>query len=107
MLDIKQELEMLLLLNRLSMRKVIELVRDKGFDIPHQSTISTLLNNKRIRFETVQQILDYLGYELIIREKQNNNMRNKYCVLGFPNTQYENSTNTQKSGHTTALFISN
>lgn len=70
MLDIKQELEMLLLLNRLSMRKVIELVRDKGFDIPHQSTISTLLNNKRIRFETVQQILDYLGYELIIREKQ-------------------------------------
>lgn len=71
MLDIKQELEMLLLLNRLSMRKVIELIKAKGFDIPQQSTISTLLNNKRIRFETVQQILDYLGYELVIREKHN------------------------------------
>lgn len=70
MLDIKQELEMRLLINRLSMRKVIELMKNSGYDIPQQSTVSTLLNNKRIRFETVQEILDYLGYEIIIREKQ-------------------------------------
>jgi len=70
MLDIKQELEMRLLLNRLSMRKVIELMKNSGYDIPQQSTVSTSLNNKRIRFETVQEILDYLGYEIIIREKQ-------------------------------------
>lgn len=43
---------------------------DKGYKIPVASGLSTQLNNKRIRFETVQQILDYLGYEIVIREKK-------------------------------------
>ncbi len=71
MLDIKQEIEILLLKNnRLSMRKLIENMQKTNRDIPKQSTISVQLNKKRIRFETVQEILDYLGYELVIKEKQ-------------------------------------
>ncbi len=71
MLDIKQELGILLLKSGLSMRKLISRMRDEGYDdIPQSSVMSTQLNRKRIRFETVQQIVDYLGYELIIRKKQ-------------------------------------
>ena len=71
MLDIKQEIEILLLKNnRLSMRKLIENMQKINCDIPKQSTISVKINKKRIRFETVQEILDYLGYELVIKEKQ-------------------------------------
>lgn len=71
MLDIKQEIEILLLKSgRLSMRRLITKMNDEKYDIPKSSTMSAQLNKKRIRFETVQQILDFLGYELVIREKK-------------------------------------
>lgn len=71
MLDIKQEIQILLLKNNgISMRKLISQMRDFGYkDVPKSSTMSVQLNQKRIRFETVQEILDYLGYEFVIREK--------------------------------------
>lgn len=72
MLNIKQEIEILLLRsNGLSMRKLLSKMATNGYDVAKPSTISVQLNKKRIRFETVQEILDFLGYELIIREKQN------------------------------------
>ncbi len=72
MLNIKQEIEILLLRSGgLSMRKLLSKMNTNGFNVPKPSTISIQLNKKRIRFETVQEILDFLGYELIIREKQN------------------------------------
>lgn len=52
------------------MRKLLSKMKTNGFDVPKPSTMSVQLNKKRIRFETVQEILDFLGYELIIREKQ-------------------------------------
>lgn len=52
------------------MRKVAKILRDKGLDIPKASGLSDSINKKRIRFETVQEILDYLGYELVIQEKK-------------------------------------
>ncbi len=71
MLNIKQEIEILLLCSGgLSMRKLLSKMKTNGFDVPKPSTMSVQLNKKRIRFETVQEILDFLGYELIIREKQ-------------------------------------
>lgn len=71
MLDIKQEIGIILLKSGgLSMRKLIARMRNDGFDIPQSSVMSVQLNKKRIRFETVQEILDYLGYELVIKEKQ-------------------------------------
>ncbi len=70
MLDIKLELEILLLKKGLSMRKIISKLRDKGVDVPKSGSMSYQLKNKRVRFETVQEILDYLGYEIEIKEKQ-------------------------------------
>ncbi len=69
MINIKLELATLILRKGLSMRKVIELLRNKGFDIPQSGSMSYLLSKNRIRFQTVQEILDFLGYELVIREK--------------------------------------
>lgn len=71
MLDIKQEIGIVLLKSGgLSMRKLITKMKNDGYDIPQSSVMSVQLNKKRIRFETVQEILDYLGYELVIKEKQ-------------------------------------
>ena len=70
MLNIKEELMICLMRKGLSLRKVIKLLKDKGIDVPCSSGLSVLLNKKRVRFETVQEILDYLGYELVIKEKR-------------------------------------
>ncbi len=70
MIDIKQEIQILLLKNRLSMRKIAEILRVKGCDVPKASGLSYRFNQKRVLFQTVQEILDYLGYELEIKKKQ-------------------------------------
>lgn len=70
MLDIKQEIQILLLKSGLSMRKIAQLLREKGYDIPKASGLSYRFNQKRVLFETVQLILDYLGYELVIVKKK-------------------------------------
>lgn len=71
MLDIKQELGIVLLkCGGISMRKLINRMREAGYDIPQSGSMSVQLNKKRIRFETVQEILDFLGYELVIRKKK-------------------------------------
>lgn len=71
MLDIKLELEIALLRKGLSMRKVISKLLDSGVNVPKSGAMSYQLKNKRVRFDTVQKVLDYLGYELVIREKNN------------------------------------
>ena len=52
------------------MRKIARLLREKGLNFPKESGLSVMFNKKRIKFETVQEILDYLGYELVIKEKR-------------------------------------
>lgn len=69
MLNIKEEVEICLLKRRLSMRKLAVILRQKGRKVPVSSGLSNQFRTKSIRFETVQQILDYLGYELAIKEK--------------------------------------
>lgn len=74
MLNIKQEIQILLLKNGLSMRKIAELLREQGLEVPKASGLSYRFNQKRVLFETVQQILDYLGYEFkIVKKSQNDN----------------------------------
>ena len=70
MIDIKQEIQILLLKNCLSMRKSAEILRQKGYKIPKASDLSYRFNQKRVLFETVQEILDYLGYEFKIVKKE-------------------------------------
>lgn len=69
MLNIKQEIQIILLKCGLSMRKLILKMNDAGYKMPASSGLSVLLSKKRIRFETVQEILDFLGYELQIVKK--------------------------------------
>ncbi len=71
MLNIKEEIQIILLRNGLSMRKIAEILRSKGYDIPKASGLSYRFSQKRVLFETVQQILDYLGYEFVIVKKMN------------------------------------
>jgi len=70
MLNIKQEIQILLLRNGLSMRKMIKKMDDAGLVKMHSPNLSRMLIDKTIRFKLVQEILDYLGYELIIQPKQ-------------------------------------
>ena len=70
MIDIKQEIQILLLKNCLSMRKSAEILRQKGYKIPKAGGLSYRFNQKRVLFETVQEILDYLGYEFKIVKKE-------------------------------------
>lgn len=69
MLNLREELVICLLRRGMSMRKAAKILREKGCDVPKESGLSVQLKNKRIRFQTVQEILDLLGYELVIREK--------------------------------------
>ncbi len=69
MMNIKEEIQILLLRRGLSMRKIAQILRNQGVDVPKASGLSYRFNQKRVLFETVQSILDYLGYELKIVKK--------------------------------------
>ena len=70
MIDIRQQLKILLVTERTSMRKLVREYRGGRYDIPNESTLSAELISNRIRFSTVQDILDILGYELKISKKK-------------------------------------
>ncbi len=69
MLNIKQEIQILLLRQGLSMRKMVKRMEDANLLKIYSSSLFRMFSDKTIRFELVQEILDYLGYELIIRPK--------------------------------------
>ncbi len=69
MLNIKEELTILAMRKGLSMRKVAAILRENGYETPKASGLSYQLNKKRIRFETVQEILDLFGYDLEIKKR--------------------------------------
>jgi len=69
MLNIREELTLCLMRRGMSMRKVAKILRQNGCDVPVDSGLSDSLKKNRIRFQTVQEILDLLGYELVIKEK--------------------------------------
>lgn len=70
MLDIYEEIRIILLRKGLSMRKLAVKLLDMGYKVPVKGGLSEQFKHERVRFKTVQQILDFLGYEIIIREKQ-------------------------------------
>lgn len=70
MIDIYEEVRVLLLRKGLSMRKVARILRENGHTkIPVEGGLSNKFNKKTIRFDEVQKILDFLGYEIEIKEK--------------------------------------
>lgn len=71
MIDIKQEIQVLLLRRGLSMSKMTRNMNKEGLSNINIASLSRMLTTKTIKFETVQQILDYLGYEIDIKPKCN------------------------------------
>ncbi len=69
MLDIKEEIQLLLVKNKLSMRKLIREMNAAGYKPPAISNFSKMLIKKTIKFSVTQEILDFLGYELRIHKK--------------------------------------
>ena len=69
MLDIKEEIQIILLKNGLSMRKLVKKMSEKGLPATSISGFSKMLKTKSIKFEKVQEILEFLGYELTIKKK--------------------------------------
>lgn len=70
MLNIYEEIKIILLRKGLSMRKLAQSLLKDGYSVPVEGGLSDSFNKKRIKFQTVQEILDYLGYEIVIKEKQ-------------------------------------
>lgn len=70
MLDIKQEIQVLLLRKGLSMSKMTRNMQKENISNINVASLSRMLSSKTIKFETVQNILDYLGYELEIVSKK-------------------------------------
>lgn len=69
MLNIYEEIKIILLRKGVSMRKLARRMLSEGYSVPIEGGLSDAFNKKRVRFQTVQEILDYLGYEIIIKEK--------------------------------------
>lgn len=70
MIDIKQEIQVLLLRRGLSMSKMTRNLQQEGILNINIASLSRMLTTKTVKFETIQQILDYLGYEIDIKPKQ-------------------------------------
>jgi len=68
-MDIKQEIQVLLLRQGMSMSKLTRLMKQKKINNINVASLSRMLSTKTIKFETVQDILNFLGYELIIQKK--------------------------------------
>lgn len=71
MLAIKEELQNLLVENKLSMRKLVCEMRKSGYGAITIGGLSKMLKSKSIKFEKVQEIIDFLGYEIKIVKKEN------------------------------------
>lgn len=69
MIDIKQEIQVILLRSGMSMSKLTRKLQSEGISNINIASLSRMLTTKTIKFETVQQILDYLGYEIDIKKK--------------------------------------
>lgn len=70
MLNIKEEIQVLLLRKGLSMSKMTRNMKKEGLSNINVASLSRMLSTKTVKFETIQLILDYLGYELSIAPKK-------------------------------------
>lgn len=70
MLNIKEEIQVLLLRKGLSMSKMTRNLKKEGLSNINVASLSRMLSTKTVKFETIQLILDYLGYELNIAPKK-------------------------------------
>ena len=70
MLNIYEEIRIILLRKGLSMRKLAIKMNEENCKVPVEGGLSNSFSKGNVKFKTVQQILDFLGYELVIKEKK-------------------------------------
>ncbi len=70
MLNIYEEIRIILLRKGLSMRKLAIKMNEEKCKVPVEGGLSNSFLKGNVKFKTVQQILDFLGYELVIKEKK-------------------------------------
>ena len=70
MLNIYEEIRIILLRKGLSMRKLAIKMNEENCKVPVEGGLSNSFLKENVKFKTVQQILDFLGYELVIKEKK-------------------------------------
>ncbi len=69
MYNVKQLIQVLLLKNGLSMRKLVNKMNSAGYDKMTIGGFSKMLKTESIKFNKVQDILEFLGYEFKIVKK--------------------------------------
>ena len=70
MLNIYEEIRIILLRKGLSMRKLAIKMNEENCKVPVKGGLSNSFLKENVKIKTVQQILDFLGYELVIKEKK-------------------------------------
>lgn len=69
MFTIQEIIKVLINRKGTSMNKVLKEMKAQGYDVPAPSNISAKFKNKTIKYRLVEEILDYLGYKIEIKEK--------------------------------------
>jgi len=72
MYNVKELIQVLLLKNGLSMRKLVKKMNSAGYDPITIGGFSKMLKTESIKFTKVQDILDFLGYEFKVVKKEKN-----------------------------------
>ncbi|MCD8024108.1 MAG: hypothetical protein LUE64_01070 [Candidatus Gastranaerophilales bacterium] len=70
MIDIKQEIQILLLRRGMSMSKLVRNLKKEGVLNTNIGSLSRMFTSKTIKFETVSLILDYLGCKIEISDNK-------------------------------------
>ncbi len=71
MYNVKELIQVLLLKNGLSMRKLVVKMNTAGYDKMTIGGFSKMLKTESIKFNKVQEILEFLGYEFKVVRKNN------------------------------------
>lgn len=74
MYNVKELIQVLLLKNGLSMRKLVGKMNMAGYDKMTIGGFSKMLKTESIKFNKVQEILEFLGYEFKVVRKNNINI---------------------------------
>ncbi len=67
-MSIREDLKSILAQEAITMKKLTELLTERGKKISYKS-LSNKLKNKTIKFEEIRYIFDVLGYEIIYKKK--------------------------------------
>jgi len=68
-MDIKEEIKIILLKKKISMRSLVGQMNIAGFEVGSVQNLSNKFRNETIRFNEVEDILNYLGFEFKIVPK--------------------------------------